>query len=674
MFAIAALVGAQSAVTLTGTLKVFEPANDVFVRVWAGQPVTLTLAAPTIDPTLRVLDAVGEEVAFNDDHPGGFGLRSPRDAALQFTPDSDGLMVVRVASVNWIYSGDYTLTIEGAEVIDQSPVTILQNTSGGFVDGRLTAEPGRAPRQGFSFPALGGATVTLTLTSPAFDPVLEIYDAAGQLLASNDDHDAALFELPARTDAGLSFTVPEDGLYIALVRAFEDAGEGPFGLSIDGAAFGRATVIDSEAPGGGTCDRVLGGVVSASSTFGGNYAADNLLDGDSSTGWSSTSEDAAPALIFEVSSGATVALDGVVLNGFATAPGFEQDSVQEFEIGVATTLVDAADFTPVLRAQAPLENAMQSYPFDEPVLARYVLLRPLQNYGGSYFQAAEFNACTTLSGRSVGSLSGEPPFIISGQLRPDQDYVEYRLYARENASLDVTLTSEDFDPVVEIYDAQGRRLADNDDHLPQFRLPRLWDAALHVDLLEPGVVSVRVRGFSGGGAYMLTISGVQIQAQPPEAPRLAPCRDVSSQAVGGSIAAFSSEFGGRWLAAYLNDGSPETGWASAPGSQSERAEYVILDLAGDTHLLSGFRINPAATGGDGSAHNVSRFAVLVSTTTPDPEAFTEVFSTLLAERYRVTLGFEFAERVPARYVMLETRDTFGGRWHEVAEFTVCAAG
>ena len=31
------------------------------------------------------------------------------------------------------------------------------------------------------------------------------------------------------------------------------------------------------------------------------------------------------------------------------------------------------------------------------------------------------------------------------------------------------------------------------------------------------------------------------------------------------------------------------------------------------------------------------------------------------------------EPVQARYVMLETRDTFGGRWHEVAEFTVCAA-
>jgi len=50
-----------------------------------------------------------------------------------------------------------------------------------------------------------------------------------------------------------------------------------------------------------------------------------------------------------------------------------------------------------------------------------------------------------------------------------------------------------------------------------------------------------------------------------------------------------------------------------------------------------------------------------------------VFSTLLTERYRYTLSFELPPDVRARYVMLETRDTFGGRWHEVAEFTVCAA-
>ncbi len=664
---------AQEPVTLPGALLAFEPAQDVLIRVTAGVPVTLTLSAPSIDPTLAVLDAVGQVIARNDDHDGGYTLPSPRDAALSFTPEQDDLLIVRVASMNWAYSGDYSLTLVGAQVIDQTPVTILQNASGGVVEGVLEVQEGRAPREAFSFPAPGGESITLRLVSADFDAVLDVYDAEGERLAGNDDHDSARFDLPARTDAGLTFTAPEDGLYVAVVRAYEDATGGRFSLSIEGASFGLASIISGDSgPATGRCDNVLGRVVQASSSFGREYAAENLLDHNPLTGWSSRAEDSAPVLIFEVNSGATVLLDGVAFNGFSASPGFVHDSVRGFEVGVATTLVEPEAFAIVLQAEIPQENALQTYAF-EPVAARYVLLRPLSNYGGTYFQATAFNACTTLTGGVTGNLSGEPPFIISGQLRPDQDYIEYRIYARENASLAVTLVSETFDPVLEVYAENGRRLADNDDHPPAFRLPRLWDAALQLPLPEIGPVTIRVRSFAGGGPFVLTISGENIQAGPPEAPPLAPCRDVSSAAVGGSVVRFSSEFGGRWLADYLNDGSTETGWASAPAARSARPEYVILDLAGGTQLVEGFRINPSATGGDSSAHNVSRFAVLVSDTTPELSAFREVFSTLLTERSRVTLGFSLPQPAEARYVMLETRDTFGGRWHEVAEFTVCAA-
>ncbi|MBN2469986.1 MAG: discoidin domain-containing protein [Anaerolineae bacterium] len=678
MLLVALLIGgvspasAQEPVTITGTLLAFEPAQDVLIRVTAGVPVTLTLSAPAIDPTLAVLDAVGQVFARNDDYEGNYALPSPRDSALAFTPEADDLLIVRVASQNWAYSGDYTLTLEGAQVMDQTPVTILQNASGSLVEGALEAQDGRAPREAFSFPALAGETVTLRLTSDAFDAMLDVYDFRGALVASNDDHDSDRFDLPARTDAALVFDIPADSLYVAVVRAFEDAGGGRFVLSIEGASFGQASVISADSgPQTGVCDNVLGSVVQASSTFGQAYAAENLLDGDPLTGWSSRADDSAPSLIFEVNSGATVLLDGVAFNSFAASPGFERDSVRGFEVGVATSLVAPEAFQIVLQAEAPQENGLRAYPF-EPVAARYVLLRPLTNYGGGYFQATAFNACTTLTGSVSGNLSGEPPFIVSGQLRPNQDYLEYRVYARENASLAVTLVSEIFDPVLEVYAENGRRLADSDDHPPEFRLPRLWDAALALPLPEIGPYTIRVRSFAGGGPFVLTISGENIQAQPPAAPPLAPCRDVSSAGVGGRVVRFSSEFGGRWLADYLNDGSTETGWASAPAARSARPEYVVIDLAGGAHTIGGIRINPAATGGDSSAHNISRFAVLVSDTTPELSAFREVFSTLLAERSRLTLGFSLPEPVTARYVMLETRDTFGGRWHEVAEFTVCA--
>ena len=111
---------------------------------------------------------------------------------------------------------------------------------------------------------------------------------------------------------------------------------------------------------------------------------------------------------------------------------------------------------------------------------------------------------------------------------------------------------------------------------------------------------------------------------------------------------FSSDIQGRWLADYLIDGHNETGWASAPGETSTRDEYVIIDLAGEGQTIQGFRINPSATGGDSTAYNTSRFAVLVSDTDPRLDAFDEVFSTLLSERYAYTLAFDLPQPVQAR--------------------------
>lgn len=658
--------------TISGTLTAIAPAVDVLVRTTADQMVTLTLTGDSIDPQLYVLDSVGQIVAQNDDNDTSLWLPSAQDAAIQFIPLVSDLMVVRVTSYRWLDAGPYTLTLEGVEVLEQTVVDILQSASGTLVEGSLVARSDRAAHLAYAFYGTAGQQVTLTLSSDQFDTVLEIYDSAGNLITGNDDHNRETFDLMGDTDSALVVEVPEDGLYAALVRSFEEEGVGRFILTIDGANFGISTSVpEDQRPEFGVCDDVLGSVVSVSSAFGGNFVADNLLDDNPTTGWSSRGGDTAPYIIFEVATGATVWLDGVVFNGFSSSPGFVNDSVQAFQIGVATTLVNPGAFEIVLEAQFPLENAPRSYTFT-PREGRYVLLRPLTNYGGGYFQATEFNACTSLTG--VGSeITGNPPYFINGQLGGSEPFAEYRLFAQENASLTVTVVSEVFDPVVEVYGENGRLLADNDDHGAGFSLPSLWDSGLSLSIDDPGMITIRVRSFARGGLFRLTAEGTGIQAQPPDVPLLPPCRDVSSINVGGEVVDYSSEFAGRWLADYLIDGSAETGWASAPGTQRARPEFVIIDLTGGIHTIDSFRINPSATGGDTSEFNVSRFAVLVSTTNSDQDSFTEVFSTLLTERYRYMLSFDLPQPVQARYVMLETRDTFGGRWHEVAEFTVCGA-
>ncbi|GEM_PF-3061327 len=653
------------AVTLNGTLTVLEPENEVLVRVRGGVPVTITLTSADFDTVLGVYDSIGQQVAYNDDNDTELRLPNRHDSAVIFTPAADSLLAVRVGGYGGEADGAYTLTLHGVEVVEQRAISIVQNAGGSVVAGLLNLP---TDRLAYAFQAASGAAITLTLTSTDFDTVLEIYDAAGTLIASNDDHDPDL-ALPRRTDSAVTFDVPADGRYAALVRSFEGEGGGRFLLTIEGSVFGVGDVpveAGTEEP---TCDNVLDDVAAASSAFGSDFSAINLIDGDLTTGWSSRSDDTAPYLIFEVSGSQPVMLGGVMFDGFSPSAGFANDSVRSFEVAVSLEMGDPETFTPVLQAEAPRENTLRYYAFP-PTEARYVMLRPLSNYGGTYFEATEFNACSTLG----GSLSGEPPYVISAQLRPGQPYMEYRLYALENAQMTATLTSLAFDPVLEIYDADGRRLADNDDHGPEFDLPALGDAALTLALPDPGLIVVRVRSFAGGGPFTLTIDGAGLQARPPETATLPPCRDVSSAAAGGAVVGFSSEFGGRWLAEYLIDGDEERGWASSPGEESARPEYVILDLVGGVQRIGSIRINPSATGGDDDAYNVSRFAVLVSTTDTQPAAFEQVFATLLDDRYHRMLAFDLPEPVEARYVMLETRDTFGGRWHEVAEFTVCAAG
>ncbi len=658
-------------VSITATLTAIAPEYEVLVRTLAGVPATFMLTSLDFDAVLTLTDDVGQEVAANDDHDSAIRLPNRTDAALTVTPTASMLLVVHVRSFRLAEAGSFTLTLQGVQVIEENPVSLEQNASGNVIQGRLATSEAQVARLAYRFRALVDVPVTLTLTSEDFDTVLEIYDSSGALLTANDDHDPdGDISLPRRVDSALVFTPSLEGDYLALVRAFEDEGGGGFTLTIEGAAFGPVFVIDeagdADEP---VCDNVLGGVVDASSTFGGSFEPERLLDGDLTTGWSSRGDDESPYIIFEVGGGRAVMLDGVVFDGFSSSPGYTTDSVQVFEVAVATALLPVESFELVLQAAAPLDNSLLSYTFP-PAEARYVLLRPVTNYGGSYFQATEFNACTRLS--VGGSLTGDLPYVINGQLHPDQAFLQYELFALENAELIATLVSDSFDPVLEVYTPDGRRLADNDDHPAEFVLPGLRDAALRLTFTAPQGIVVRVRSFAGGGPFTLTLDGSGLQTGPPEAPSLPPCRDVSSASRGGSVAGFSSEFGGRWLASFLIDGDADAGWASGPGSPSARPEYVIVDLAGDLQTIDRIRINPSATGGDGGAHNVSRFAVLISSTDAEPESFEEVFATLLTERYRTTVSFDLPHAVEARYVMLETRDTFGGRWHEVAEFTVCA--
>ena len=477
-----------------------------------------------------------------------------------------------------------------------------------------------------------GVQATITLVSADFDPVLGVYDSAGEIVAVNDDNDTDL-ALPNRHDSAVIFTPAFSQTLTVRISSFTPGETGRYTLTLQG-----VRVIEQVQP----------GVVTDAS---GTLVEGTLLPAEGEA-----------AYAFRAPAGAGITL---------TVSSAEFDTVLEVRDSAGEPVATNDDHGTGVFLPHTTDSAVSFTASGDGVYT--VAVRSYDPQQGGRFTLTIEGAEFGLGESAVGRLRGAPPYIIDGELGVGQPYLEYRLYAAEGAELTATLVSSAFNPVLEVYSADGVRLADNDDHGPAFDLPSLQDAALRLTFSQAGMIAVRVRSFAGGGPFTLTLDGSGIAAEAPSGPPLPPCEDVSSASVGGSIIGFSSEFGGRWRAQYLIDGSDLTGWASGAGTAHARTEYVILDLAGGLQTIDGIRINPAATGGDSDVNNVSRFAVLVSTTDPDkPESFVEVFSTLLSERVSRTLAFAF-EPVAARYVMLQTRDNFGGSWHSVAEFTVCAA-
>lgn len=86
----------------------------------------------------------------------------------------------------------------------------------------------------------------------------------------------------------------------------------------------------------------------------------------------------------------------------------------------------------------------------------------------------------------------------SGSLLPGQD--EYTFSGTAGQSVTITMTSDDFDTVIELVDAQGQQVAFNDDY------GRTLNSTIVVTLPSSGTYKVFARSFSGGGgSYLITV-------------------------------------------------------------------------------------------------------------------------------------------------------------------------
>ena len=171
---------------VTGVLTEETPREVYTFDAEAATIITINLLSPPtgeeFDTYLVLLDAEGEQIAFDDD--GGNGRNS---RLANFEIPTNGTYYVVVSSFAFeeageIRTGDYELLVaidqnvpDDPEVVEPAQAAVEPITDGEEVTGDLTADD---PMQEYSFSVAARDLVTVTVDSAVFDPMLSIIDTA----------------------------------------------------------------------------------------------------------------------------------------------------------------------------------------------------------------------------------------------------------------------------------------------------------------------------------------------------------------------------------------------------------------------------------------------------------------------------------------------------------------
>lgn len=213
---------------VTGNLEYEGDVDWYRMSVRTGQRYRITLVGtegadnPLGDPYLRVLDRAGETLAANDDD--GESLNS----AIDFVPSASGDVFVEARAFADAYVGTYTLNV-AAERLPSDNYSGDRNTRGRINVGQSVESTLDFPgdRDWFRIRLQEGQSYRFTLNSagaaPLGDPLLRLYNSAGQELAYDDDGGPGL-------NSYLEFAAPATGNYFLEARGFGDDATGGYVL------------------------------------------------------------------------------------------------------------------------------------------------------------------------------------------------------------------------------------------------------------------------------------------------------------------------------------------------------------------------------------------------------------------------------------------------------------
>lgn len=175
------------------------------------------------DPTLRVLDREGNELAMNDDGEGSL------NSALVFIPPANGEVFIEARGYGDAYTGAYLLDIS-AERLPRDNIANSARTSGRVAIGQSTAGTLDFPTDSdwYRVRLEEGQSYRFTLNSsgdsPVGDPLIRLRDSSGTEVAVDDDGGEGL-------NSYLEFTAPSTGNYYLEATSFTGDATGGYTIA-----------------------------------------------------------------------------------------------------------------------------------------------------------------------------------------------------------------------------------------------------------------------------------------------------------------------------------------------------------------------------------------------------------------------------------------------------------
>jgi hypothetical protein len=223
------VASAEKLVTIEGTLEDSDPkdkknngpSKTFTFKLLKGKAYVIDLISEDFDSFLRLEDAAGKELAWDDDSGGDLNSR------IRFDPNKDGEYKVIASSLDG-KPGKFTLkvgpvvpvkeVIPAAKDVGKTGFTVTAKlVKGGPVDdGKLTKG---APRLVQPVNMQAGKTYTIDLISDDFDAFLRLLDPKGTEVAFDDDSGGDL-------NSRIVYECKEDGVFRIIMTSLDrQAGE-----------------------------------------------------------------------------------------------------------------------------------------------------------------------------------------------------------------------------------------------------------------------------------------------------------------------------------------------------------------------------------------------------------------------------------------------------------------